>query len=86
MKVFDIVHTLFKTVIDKIITLMEDVFTEYRGSHKVTAIVMISGFSECMLVQEAVRQMFFHKSVIVLNDAYIAMVKGAVVCGSRSCQ
>ncbi|XP_063412702.1 heat shock 70 kDa protein 12A-like isoform X2 [Mytilus trossulus] len=82
----DIVHTLFKTTINKIITLMEDVFTEYRDSHKVTAIVMIGGFSECMLVQEAVRQKFFHKSVIVSNDAYISMVKGAVECGSRSCQ
>lgn len=82
----DIVHTLFKTVIDKIITLMEDVFTEYRGSHNVEAIIMIGGFSECMLFQEAVRQKFFHKSVIVSNDAYIAMVKGAVVCGSWSCQ
>ncbi|CAG2217138.1 unnamed protein product [Mytilus edulis] len=37
-----IVHTLFKTTIDKSKALMEDVFTKYRYSHNVEAIVMVS--------------------------------------------
>ncbi|CAC5356670.1 unnamed protein product [Mytilus coruscus] len=82
----DIVHTLFMSTIDKIILLMEDMFTDYKDAHNVADIVMIGGISECILVQEAVRQKFFHKSVIVSEDAYLAMVIGAVVCGSRSCQ
>ncbi|VDH91509.1 Hypothetical predicted protein [Mytilus galloprovincialis] len=82
----DIVHTLFKTTINKIIALMEDIFTEHKDSFNVEAIVMIGGLSECMLVQEAVRQRFFRKNVIVPKDACLAIVKVAILCGSQSCQ
>lgn len=64
---------------------MEDDFSEHIYSHNVEAIVMLGGMSECILVQEAVRQKILHKSVIVSDDACLAMAKGALLCGSRTC-
>ncbi|CAC5356675.1 unnamed protein product [Mytilus coruscus] len=82
----DIVHILFKTTIDMIIALIEDIFKGYKDAHNVTNIFMIGCLSECILVQEAVRQKFFRKSIIVPDDSYLAMVKGAVLCKRRFCQ
>lgn len=65
---------------------MEDVFTEYRDSQNVEAIVMIGVVSECILVQETVRQKFLYKNIIVPKHAYLAMVKGAVLSVRQSCQ
>ncbi|CAG2245220.1 unnamed protein product [Mytilus edulis] len=82
----DIIHNLFKPTIDKIINLMKHVFADYKDAHKVKQIVMVGGFSECSLVQDAVRQSFSNKTIFIPNDPELAVMKGAVLCGQQPYQ
>ena len=47
----------------------------------ITAVIMTGGFSECDILQEAVRQYFPHLRVIVLNEAPLSVLKGAIMYG-----
>lgn len=82
----DLFCNVFKPTIDKIINLMENVFVDYKNSHEVSAIVMVGEFSECILVQEAVRQMFSKKDIIIPTYPGLADMLGAVLCGHQPCQ
>lgn len=82
----DLFCNFFKPTIDKIINLMEKVFVDYKDSHEVSAIVMVGEFSKCILVQEAVRQMFPKKDIITPTYPGLADILGAVLCGHQPCQ
>ena len=47
----------------------------------VTAILMTGGFSECDILQAAVQRCFPHLRLIVLNDAPLSVLKGAIMYG-----
>lgn len=76
----DIILNLYKTTIDKIIYLMKNVIADYKNGHKITAIVMIGGFSNCILVQEAVRQTFSNKRIIIPEGPDLLVMRGAFLC------
>jgi molecular chaperone DnaK (HSP70) len=49
----------------------------------VDTILMVGGFSECSLVQEAIRRTFHDKRVIIPAEAGMAVLKGAVIFGHQ---
>lgn len=79
----NVIRILFKPTIDRIINLMDNVFTEYKNAHKVKEIVMVGDFSECSLVQIAVRQTFSNRNITIPTDSGLAVMKGAVTCGNQ---
>ncbi|XP_056012678.1 heat shock 70 kDa protein 12A-like [Ostrea edulis] len=70
----------FKKTIDSIVKHIDELFEE-DVVRDVDIIVMVGGFSECMLVQDAIKKNFDQKIVIVPEDAGLAVVKGAVYFG-----
>ncbi|XP_062582261.1 heat shock 70 kDa protein 12A-like [Saccostrea cucullata] len=70
----------FKKTIDSIVKHMDELFQE-DAIQNVDIIIMVGGFSECLLVQDAIRKNFDKKSIIVPEDAGLAVVKGAVYFG-----
>lgn len=79
----DIFHNFFKPTIDKIIKLIKNVFANYKDSHNVQDIVMVGGFAECWFVQDAVRQTFSNRNLIISTESGLAVLKGAVFCGHQ---
>ncbi|XP_062613904.1 heat shock 70 kDa protein 12A-like [Saccostrea cucullata] len=70
----------FKKTIDSIVKHIDELFDE-NEVREVDIIVMVGGFSECMLVQDAIRKNFEHKKIIVPEEAGLAVLKGAVFFG-----
>lgn len=79
----DTFRNLFKSTIDNVISLIERVFMGYKDSHNVMHIIMAGGFSDCRLVQDAVKQKFPSKHIIIAEDA---AAKGSVIYGHQPCQ
>ncbi|XP_056012657.1 heat shock 70 kDa protein 12A-like isoform X2 [Ostrea edulis] len=73
----------FKKTIDSIVKHIDEVFEEDVG-RDVDTIVMVGGFSECLLVQDAIKKNFKQKTVLVPEDAGLAILKGAVYIGHLS--
>ncbi|XP_062582262.1 heat shock 70 kDa protein 12B-like [Saccostrea cucullata] len=70
----------FKKTIDSIVKHIDELFDE-NEVRDVDIIVMVGCFSECTLVQDAIKKNFEHKKVIVPEEAGLAVVKGAVYFG-----
>jgi hypothetical protein len=62
----------FEKTIDSIVRHILEVFKE-EVVRDVEIIVMVGGFSECMLVQEAIKKNFEQKTVIVPEEAGLAV-------------
>ncbi|OWF39272.1 heat shock 70 kDa protein 12A-like [Mizuhopecten yessoensis] len=71
---------LFGPTITGIIKHMEGILNEEKFQD-VENILMVGGFSECELVQNAVRGKFGKKRIIVPDEAGLAVLKGAVLYG-----
>lgn len=82
----DTFRNLFKSTIDNVISLIERVFIGYKDSHNVTHIIMAGGFSDCSLVQDAVKQKFPSKHIIIMEGASVVVAKGSVLYGHQPCQ
>ncbi|XP_061183996.1 heat shock 70 kDa protein 12A-like [Saccostrea echinata] len=76
----DVFKDLFKPTIDGIVKHLKEVFME-KNVHDVETILMVGGFSECELVQTAIKNNFKDKRVIIPEDAGLAVLKGAVYYG-----
>jgi molecular chaperone DnaK (HSP70) len=48
-----------------------------------STILMVGGFSECPLIQDAVQAAFPDKRIIIPEDAGMSVLKGAVLFGHR---
>ncbi|XP_033742793.1 heat shock 70 kDa protein 12A-like [Pecten maximus] len=72
----------FQPTIDGIIKHMEDILYDEKFMD-VKYILMVGGFSDCVLVQNAIRHRFTEKVVIVPDDAGLAVLKGAVLYGHQ---
>lgn len=81
----DLVRNFFKATIDNIVNLMESVYADYKDSHKVTAIAMFGDYSNCSLLEEAARQTFPEKDIIVTRNEGLEVMIGSVLCGHRPC-
>ena len=77
----NIIKDLFKGPADKIVKHVNDLF-QHPKVKNVSAIIMVGGFSECAIIQEAVKNNFSSRvRVIIPEDAGLAVVKGAVLFG-----
>lgn len=70
----------FKKTIDVIVKHIDDIFQE-SSAKDVGIIVMVGGFSECLLVQDAIKKNFGNLSIIVPEQGDLAVLKGAVYFG-----
>lgn len=72
--------TFFKSVLNGITKYIEDIHANsYLGDIK--DIFMVGGFSECKIIQDALRERFNTLHFIMPADAKIAVLKGAVYLG-----
>ena len=78
----DLMIKLFTPTIDSIITLMKNTLSN-RSTNGVSNILMVGGFSECPLIQEAVQKAFPGKRIIIPEDAGMSVLKGAVLFGHQ---
>ncbi|XP_053390339.1 heat shock 70 kDa protein 12B-like [Mercenaria mercenaria] len=70
----------FETPIRKIVSHVKDLLQE-PVNQGVAAILMVGGFSESQMLQEAIRNNFPSLGVIVPNEAGLVVLKGAVIFG-----
>lgn len=70
----------YKKTINNIIKHMDDLFQE-KQAQDVNTILMVGGFSECALLQKAVKEHFTEKKIIIPEEAGLAVLKGAVYFG-----
>lgn len=73
-------RTFFKETIDQIVGHI-DVLFQKSETRDVKTIIMVGGFSECSLVQDAIKKHFGDVSIIVPEEAGLAVLKGAVFFG-----
>ena len=78
----DLMIKLFRPTIDSIITLMKNTLSN-RSTNGLSTILMVGGFSECPLIQDAVQAAFPDKRIIIPEDAGMSVLKGAVLFGHR---
>jgi molecular chaperone DnaK (HSP70) len=64
----DAMIKLFTPTIDSIITLMKNTLSN-RSANDLSTILMVGGFSECSLIQDAVQAAFPDKRIIMPEDA-----------------
>ncbi|KAH3891131.1 hypothetical protein DPMN_015220 [Dreissena polymorpha] len=76
----DIMRSFFSTSLTQIVEHVSDLLRKVECSG-VEAILMVGGYSECMLLKEAIKQRFSQLKIIVPPDAGLAVLKGAVIYG-----
>nr|XP_022323071.1 heat shock 70 kDa protein 12B-like isoform X4 [Crassostrea virginica] len=74
--------TLFDESCKKIVDHLEQLF-KLPNVKDVSSILLVGGFAESSMLQEAVREAFRNKKVIVPQDAGLAVLKGAVLYGHQ---
>ncbi|XP_063446045.1 heat shock 70 kDa protein 12A-like isoform X1 [Mytilus trossulus] len=77
-----IIKDIFNPTIRSIVTLMKDIFDREQSS-EVNQILLVGGFSECSLVQDAIKRAFPDKRIINPDEAGLAVLKGACLFGHK---
>lgn len=75
-----LVKTLFDGSCKQIVSHLKELFTN-PAVNDVTSILLVGGFSESLMLQSAIREAFKNKKVIIPEEAGLAVLKGAVLCG-----
>lgn len=78
----EFMKSLYKPTIDNIIVHVKDVLRK-KESGGVDIFLLVGGFSESPMIQEAIRKAFPNTRVIVPEDSGISVLKGAVLFGHR---
>ncbi|XP_052085783.1 heat shock 70 kDa protein 12B-like [Mytilus californianus] len=78
----DLMIKLFKPTIDNILSLMYEILQD-KKVRNITQILLVGGFSECRLIQDAVVKKFGNKKVIIPEEAGLSVLKGAVLFGHK---
>ena len=78
----DAMIKLFTPTIDSIITLMKNTVSN-KSTNGLSNILMVGKFSECSLIQEAVKKAFPDSQIIIPDYAGLSVLKGAVLFGHR---
>ena len=73
---------LFDESCKKIVDHMHQLF-RHPSVKDVSSILLVGGFAESPMLQEAVKEAFRNKNVIVPQDAGLAVLKGAVLYGHQ---
>lgn len=76
----DLFKTFFRKTIKDIISLLQEVLSR-KESKYVSHILLVGGFSECFLVQDAIKKEFKNFRVVVPYESGLAVLKGAVLFG-----
>lgn len=79
---YSLARGFFKPAIDSIVVHVRSVLKDPQ-SKGVEAIVMVGGFSECLILQEAVRETFSDLQIIIPDEPGLAVLKGAVIFGHK---
>lgn len=72
------VLSLFETTVNGILSLIEAVFSSPQ-LYNIPCILLVGGFGECLVVQQAIKRDYPDKAVIVPEEASLAVLKGAVL-------
>ena len=78
----DIVRSWFQYSIDKTVGHITGILAE-PAMKDVNTILLVGGFAECKLVQEAVTWAAGRRTVVVPDEAGLAVLKGAVLLGHK---
>ncbi|XP_078325401.1 heat shock 70 kDa protein 12A-like [Crassostrea virginica] len=78
----NLVKALFDESCKKIVDHVHQLFT-LPNVKDVSSILLVGGFAESPMLQEAVREAFRNKKVIVPQEAGLAVLKGAVLYGHQ---
>ena len=78
----DIARSWFHESIDGTIRHLTEILSE-PAMEDVTSILLVGGFAESKLMQDAVKTAFKERTVIIPEEAGLAVLKGAVLFGHR---
>ncbi|CAG2202370.1 unnamed protein product [Mytilus edulis] len=78
----DFFKTFFMPSIEGVISLMREIFRN-KSLKNVAHVLIVGGFSECKLMQDAVRNAFPDQRIINPNEAGLSVLKGAVLFGHK---
>lgn len=78
--------SFFEPTITKIIFELEKVYNNYGHAGNLTDVILVGGFTECVLVQNALQQKFSNKHFIIPKGAEVAVIEGSVLCGHQPYQ
>ncbi|KAK3602816.1 hypothetical protein CHS0354_026367 [Potamilus streckersoni] len=78
----ELFRSLFQNCIRKITEHLADLL-EKPGVKGTSTMLMVGGFSECQLMQEAIKRAFPKPKVVIPNEAGLVVLKGAVIFGHR---
>lgn len=75
-----LVKMLFRESCTQIVNHLKELFT-HPAVNDVSFILLVGGFSESLMLQSEIREAFKNKKVIIPEEAGLAVLKGAVLCG-----
>ncbi|OWF51205.1 heat shock 70 kDa protein 12A-like [Mizuhopecten yessoensis] len=79
----DLFHELFTDGKDKLLSHLHEMF-QLKDVAEVTTILMVGGFSECEILQDAMQKKFgSSRKIVIPEDAGLAVLKGAVLFGHK---
>lgn len=79
-------QTFFEPTITQIIFELEKLFNNYGHAGNLTDVILVGGFTECVLVQNALQHKFSNKHFIIPKGAEVAVIEGSVLCGHQPYQ
>ncbi|CAC5363009.1 unnamed protein product [Mytilus coruscus] len=79
----NVLRKLFDKTIANIILLIKEIF-QMESVRSLNKIILVGGFSNCVLVQEAVRREFPNCRVIIPFNPGLSVLQGAVLFGHKS--
>ncbi|CAG2195876.1 unnamed protein product [Mytilus edulis] len=75
--------SLFTTTCDNVITLTQSVLQQGTVAN-VSSILLVGGFAECKMIQNAIKAAFQSINIILQDDSGVIVLKGAVLFGYKS--
>ncbi|WAR26556.1 HS12A-like protein [Mya arenaria] len=78
----DVVRNIFKIQIEAIVDHVSNLLDQ-STIVEIGAIVLVGGFNDCPLLQQSFKSKFDDHTIIVPNDADLAVFKGAVIFGHK---
>ncbi|XP_076084466.1 heat shock 70 kDa protein 12A-like [Mytilus galloprovincialis] len=78
----DLFKSVFEKTIQSLIQLVKDAL-EQEKARSVDQVLLVGGFSECSLIQEAIKKTFNTCRVVVPKECGLAVLQGAVLFGHK---
>ncbi|XP_052781386.1 heat shock 70 kDa protein 12A-like [Mya arenaria] len=77
-----IVTNFFKTQVEAIVGHVSHII-DHLNVGDIAAVVLVGGFSNCPLLQQAMKTKFYNHTIIVPSDPDLAVLKGAAIFGHK---